>query len=345
MTRDDRFIGQLEDYLDGFDGETPLPGHVRDAVRAELPRTRQVHPRRGPARVFDIMSNLTSSAPYGIAAAAIVIAVAGGAWLIAGRPGDVGTVPPDPTPSPAPSTPTTPVPSELSPPLLTLTLPLVECPDGSMSCIAAGTYALGLDVGGRQLHVDVPEGWFPFITGSGFSAILAHAGPDAPEGSGWGVAFMEVGQVYRDPCDMAAGTWSPDETDTPEKLVAAMRAWPGFAVSDAQPTTVAGADGLMVSVTSTRSLDDCPVEAIWQAPLGVFTDAYPMVGPAGVARAGTFRIVDAGDELLVVRTTEFADSSPFEIEQGVADDPERHAADLAGQQSIVDSARFAPEGQ
>ena len=42
MTSDDRFIGQLEVYLDRFDGETPLPDQVRAEIYVALPRTRQV---------------------------------------------------------------------------------------------------------------------------------------------------------------------------------------------------------------------------------------------------------------------------------------------------------------
>jgi hypothetical protein len=44
MTRDD-FIGQLESYLDEFEGMTPLPDAVRNAVRADLPTTRQMKRR------------------------------------------------------------------------------------------------------------------------------------------------------------------------------------------------------------------------------------------------------------------------------------------------------------
>ena len=46
MTREDQFIGQLERYLDEYEGITPLPEAVRDAIRAELPKTKQAGPRR-----------------------------------------------------------------------------------------------------------------------------------------------------------------------------------------------------------------------------------------------------------------------------------------------------------
>ena len=37
MTRNDDFIGQLEGYLEEYEGSTPLPNEVRDAIRAQLP--------------------------------------------------------------------------------------------------------------------------------------------------------------------------------------------------------------------------------------------------------------------------------------------------------------------
>ena len=49
MTHNDEFIGQLESYLDEYEGSTPLPEDVRDAIRAELPLTRQ-RPPWWPAR-------------------------------------------------------------------------------------------------------------------------------------------------------------------------------------------------------------------------------------------------------------------------------------------------------
>jgi len=50
MTREDDFIGQLERYLDEYEGHTPLPDAVRDAIRAELPKTKQVGSLPGPMR-------------------------------------------------------------------------------------------------------------------------------------------------------------------------------------------------------------------------------------------------------------------------------------------------------
>jgi hypothetical protein len=47
MTRDSDFIGIIEEYLDEHEGHTPLPDGTRNAIRAELPSTRQ-HPAWWP---------------------------------------------------------------------------------------------------------------------------------------------------------------------------------------------------------------------------------------------------------------------------------------------------------
>ena len=39
----------------------------------------------------------------------------------------------------------------------------------------------------------------------------------------------------------------------------------------------------------------------------------------------------------MIRTTDFADPSPHELNQGVKPDPTRHAADQVEQQDIIDS--------
>ena len=41
MTRDDDFFGPLEGYLDEYEGSTPLPEDVRNAIRAQLPSSKQ----------------------------------------------------------------------------------------------------------------------------------------------------------------------------------------------------------------------------------------------------------------------------------------------------------------
>lgn len=84
MTGKDDFLAQLEDYLDTAEGSTILPHAVRDAIRAELPSTRQVGPLRGPMRIFAMATQLPRSSRYGLAAAVVAIALVGGASFLVG---------------------------------------------------------------------------------------------------------------------------------------------------------------------------------------------------------------------------------------------------------------------
>ena len=96
MTRDNDFIGQLEGYLDEYEGNTPLPSGVRDAIRAELPSTRQGAAPWGPTRYIPVSNNVK----LGLVAAAVVALAIIGVGLL--RPGmNFGNPTPTVTPTPA----------------------------------------------------------------------------------------------------------------------------------------------------------------------------------------------------------------------------------------------------
>lgn len=102
MTRDDDFIGQLEGYLDEYEGMTPVPDAVRDAVRAQLPTTKQIAPFAGPMRYMTLSTNLPTAIRYGLVAAVAIVAVVLGVALL-GRP-NIGHEPePTATSSSAPT--------------------------------------------------------------------------------------------------------------------------------------------------------------------------------------------------------------------------------------------------
>lgn len=95
MTRDDRFIEQLEAYLDEHEGLTPLPNTLRDAIRAALPTTKQVRPARGLPRFLQ-MNGFTR---YGVAAAVLAVAAIVGFSLFNNQIGRPGPATPMPTSS------------------------------------------------------------------------------------------------------------------------------------------------------------------------------------------------------------------------------------------------------
>ena len=160
MNRDDDFIGRLEDYLESFDGATPLPDRVRDAIHASLPRTGQVRPARSTERMIDMISRPSTRARWGLVAAVVVAAVVVGAAVVNNGRSSPGvgsgpaTAPPTPTPSQTPSP--TPTPTPAPPTSLTLA-PQVVCPASGAQCIQPGTYRLSSSADWPgQITLDVP---------------------------------------------------------------------------------------------------------------------------------------------------------------------------------------------
>jgi len=117
MTSNDDFIGRLENYLDEYEGVTPLPDAVRDAIRAELPHTTQRRVViRVPWRKFPAMNTYARLAVAAIAV--VAIGAVGIAVLRPGNspgPGQAMT----PSPEPSPSATSRPTPSPTSAPPLT----------------------------------------------------------------------------------------------------------------------------------------------------------------------------------------------------------------------------------
>jgi hypothetical protein len=343
MTHSDDFIGQLEDYLHEFDGTTPLPDHVRDAVHAELPRTRQVH-RPGPLREFKMLSNSSSGARLGLVAAAFVVAaVLGAAILNNSRSSEVGgTTPPTPTPvvSPSVGPAATPGVAEEVTTLEAGTYVPCDATDTGKACLKPGTYQLtgGLDVWPATVTADVPAGWFEWEGGTGWDAVLVNGGADENyAGSGWGVMFTTVGDVRRDPCDGSKGMIAAAQVDTPEKLAAAIAAWPNFTETAPQAVTVDGHSGLEFTLSRTTETG-CGSGTSWTTASNATVDAYPFAD--GKKYRTIVRIVDTERGLLVIRANDFPDASPFELQGGLAQSATRHAADLPELQAILDSVRI-----
>lgn len=354
MNREDAFIGRLEDYLETFDGVTPLPDRVRAAIHAELPRTRQVRPARGTGRIVNMISRASTRARWGVAAAVVVAAVVLGAAVInngrdnpgvGAAPATVSPIPATASPIPATASPVaTPTPSPTTTPVPPTALhlaPIEACyPAGAPHCITPGTYRLSSAVMPGQVTLDVPAGWFQYLVSRDFEGLLVDHRADASEGSGWGVIFANVGAVSQDPCDLAKGTIDPAQTATVDGLVRAMSTWPGFQATAPVPIIVDGHPGQLIELTSTETLPSCPDPVLWTTPGGTKVDAYPVVTEQAIPRAGQYRIVDVDGSLVVIRTTDFPETSPFEESQGVAPDPTRHSADQVELRQILDSIRF-----
>jgi len=337
MITDDLFIGQLEDYLDRFDGETPLPERVRAEVHAALPAIRQVSAR--PARFWaGSTSGLSAAALWGVAAAGLVVAIAAGTVLVAAnRDHGVAATQGPATPSPIPSATFPDAAAYLRSAPATGCVRVIRV---GFECTEPGTYRIDSDVVPVPAAVDLPRGWFEWDPGPGSAGALVNSGSDALNGSGWGILFISPGRIRVDPCNPAAGFVPPAATAA--EVVQAMERWPGFQVGSPQPISVGGYGGLLVEVTSTKTSLTCPTAEVMETSAGTAIDGYPMSGQV-TSRPGQFRILEIAGKLMIVRTTDFPQESPFEVSQGVAPDPTRHVADQLALQAILDSLRFATQ--
>jgi len=229
MTRDD-FIGQLEGYLDEYQGMTPLPAEVRDAIRAELPKTRQIGPLAVPMRYLNAMNK---SLQFAIAAAAVlVIAIIGVQLITGGVGGPGGTESPQPSSTPAASE----VPS--------------RAPDGLLE--RGSTFPI-LVVEGLTATVTVSDAdWY------GSTRLIDNGSADPPDGAAISVWNGQL-DVYSDPCDWDSSLPEPSTAPTVNDLVAALS---GQLLRDASTPTDITVDGhpgkaMELTVPADINFDDC----------------------------------------------------------------------------------------
>jgi hypothetical protein len=197
------------------EGATVLPDRVLDAVRDELPATRQ---RRSvwPARRFPRMNRLSQVAVA--IAAVIVVAVVGSRFLlgntsVGGQGSAAPSVPPSPTASPQ---------------LLN--------DQGNLD----GRYIIGSGITGR-VTVAVPAGW----SAGGDWVVRGPNGNAAP--AGMAIRFYPATQLYKNPLRESDGLEPPETTvGALANAIATHRGWTATAPTD---VTIDGLVGKVVHVT------------------------------------------------------------------------------------------------
>jgi len=230
MTRDDDFIGQLEGYLDQFEGLTPLPEPVRNAVRAQLPTTKQIGPVSG------LMRYLTLNTPIKIAlaaAAAVVLALAGYGLFAGGDVGHRPTPPPSATPPPS----STPTPSAVSFPGTGYMNERI--PAGPV--VVDGVFPI-------KFNFDAPAGWV--ATDQTAGRVSLKKGPVE-------VNFLVVDSVSADPCRSDSG--SSPLGPTVDDFVTAITGWPGFQITNLADASLGGKAAkafLLTNHIDTATCDD-----------------------------------------------------------------------------------------
>ena len=242
-----------------------------------------------------------------------------------------------PASSPTPAETGTATPAEI----LLFNAPTVPAPDGG-SDLVPGTYYLTAPTYPARISFTVPAGWWHWQASQDVNGILVDSGPDAPQGSGWGVLFSVVGNVNLVPCPDRVGSVDLTPVTSVDALLEAAATWQGFRVTNDEPIAIDGFTGQRVTITTTHTKDDCLGPVLWTAPHGGFAyDGYPMFGEG--AHPAESLLLDVAGTVLAVRATDFPETSPFEIEGGVTLDPTRHAADQTELHQILDSIRITLE--
>ena len=227
MTRNDDFIGHLEGYLEEYEGSTPLPDDVRDAIRAQLPLTQQRRFTWWPARRFPEMNKALT---LGVAATAVVIVAIIGINLLrapsVGSPG-LGDTSPTVVPSPSSSAVGFPADGEMEP----------------------GTYVIS-EPFPVEITMRLAEPWSPWTPGVGVDAAAIFQGsPDPPDGRV--IVFVIVENLWADPCDPRAELLDPPLGPTVADLAAALAGQPHTEATEPVEVTISGYSGVYLDYTNT----------------------------------------------------------------------------------------------
>lgn len=231
MTRDDAFIGLLEGYLDDYEGSTPLPESVRDAVREQIVTTKQIRPLPGPMRYLS-MINLPAPARYGAVTALAIGVVLLGVYTLAPRSDFGGTGDPQPTPTPRP----------------------FEDASGSLE---PGRYVSSIE--SVEISYTVPAGWKREPSGPELM------GPIADEIGG--LSFWTVSNLFADPCQFELGTLGTQPGPTVDDLADALANQPGIDPASASDVAVDGFAGKYIEYTTPAT--GCDAFGPWPTPNGL----------------------------------------------------------------------------
>jgi hypothetical protein len=229
MRREDEFIGTLEGYLDEYEGVTPLPDAIRDAIRAEIPTTRQIRSIPPAMKYLSASMSLPAPARYGLVAAAVVVAAAVGAAFFARAGGTGGTSTPTPTPRAA----------------TTRGAATLIGPTGDSAnprgALAAGSYYVDRPFP-VHLTFDVPQGtlvWMYTAAGSQFNLS---------NGNGGEVSFEIVDNISADPCTIQM--LDPPVGPSVQDLVTALSNLPRFNATAATDVAIDGFRGKQFTLTA-----------------------------------------------------------------------------------------------
>jgi hypothetical protein len=204
-------------------------------------------------------------------------------------------------------------------------------PDGS---IVAGRYAVD-DPFPVSLALDVPSGWETWTVEEQSAGLLVTG--DASS-SGWGLFFVTIdGNLFADPCDVAAGMVASSPGPEVEDLVQAIAALPRLEAAEPLAIEIDGHGGTQLVVTAPQDAADCPDGAatVWSIP-GWEDVNYRM----SLGQPLTFRVLEVNGTRLVIVSTEYEETSAWEERLGVDHDPAAHRDDVPELESMIESITF-----
>ena len=206
------------------DGSDLLPDWAYDEVRHDIHRTRQ----RGGIAPWTTLDRSTL-ARYGVIAAALVLLVGAGGYLLRSAPSGIFGAP-SPTPAAQPTPSPTPVPAAVGP-------GPVHIVDGEWG-----------------MTLTIPDGLIGWAHMPGESAIEKPYGPNGDQ-SGPAIVIWQMTGTYVDPC--TDHTLKQPAPRGVEQLIADLGNQPGMSAGPATDVTISGYAGQYVETTITADITAC----------------------------------------------------------------------------------------
>ena len=227
MTNDPELTRAVHAFLE--DGVDRMPDRVYRGAMDAVPSTRQRRESRSQLR----LAPLAPLARAGGYAAAIVIVALGGIAFLTHQPG-VGTVTPTPSPTPIVSSPPSSLPTGGPVTGMAVGTPL-----------GAGTYEVGAPFA-MPFSLSLPDSSRFFGVDAGSANFGIDQAPNVNDGARINLLLPEA--VFPDPCHV---TGSPLPVSTTDQLVTALRSMRGFTATAPVSTTVAGHPARSFVITNT----------------------------------------------------------------------------------------------
>jgi len=203
-----------------------------------------------------------------------------------------------------------------------------------------GGYYIGPPDTAFYIEFTLPDGWWYWQGAADVHAVLINSlESGASNGSAWGFAFAQIGNVPSDPCDPSTGmfpTWY--QGGSVGQLINGMKTWGDFDVH-VENVSVAGFPGKRVTVKAKEPMNCSPV--LFTTPAGYSYSIDPSGRATDTPEQMTF--INVNGKALAMWSTDYAPRNAFEIGGGASPDPQAHLQDQIELHQILDSMVISPD--